>query len=373
MRVIIAASGLGHINRGMEIWATELAYGLRRSNVSVYLFKGGGRRESYIEYVLPCLKRNSLTLAGKYNIIPNSLRLCIEEVTFSFPLTALAKMLDVDIIHITQLFPLLVLLKRKKWIRSQIIFMNPGSLPKIEHIYVQQPAPYYMEKAKELRIDTKNWFMIPSFVDTHKFSPIVKTHLRKKLGIPEDAFVILSVGAITKRHKRMDWLIREVAKLNSYSKRKVFLMLTGQRENETEEVVRLGKKLLRDHIIFLLNVPHERMPDVYISSDIFVLSSCPEAFGLAFLEAMASGKPAIGHNYPVTKWIIGDGGDVVDMTKEDELAKIIKRYVIDEDLRREKGEKARERVEKMFSLDKVIRRIIYMYNRISDENDSCCI
>src|SRR5664279_5454245 len=55
LRIAIACSGLGHVNRGIESWACDLAQGLTRYGIDVTLF--GGRTEGAIRG-LPTLRRD---------------------------------------------------------------------------------------------------------------------------------------------------------------------------------------------------------------------------------------------------------------------------------------------------------------------------
>ena len=365
MRVLIAASGLGHTNRGVENWAKQLATALAEQGGLEVLLAKGSNGESHNEWVLPCVRRDSLLLGGKDSPISWRCRLAVEETTFSFPLAILAKTKNIDIIHTAQPFPLLYFCKRKGLIESEIIFTNQDFLyPKLGGIYVQQTAPHHLMEAQNLCIDASKWFMIPNFVDTEEFNPNNRSPLRAELGIPENASVILSVGAITKRYKRMNWLIEETYRLKQTHKEKIFLLIVGELEDETKEVINMGRSLLGDSVRFLWNLPHEKMAEIYAISDLFVMCSAPEAFGIAFLEAMASGKPVIGHDYPVTKWIIGDGGDTVDMTKKGELARVMELYILDGKLREKKGRVARNRSEELFSRDKIINQILQMYHRV---------
>ena len=129
----------------------------------------------------------------------------------------------------------------------------------------------------------------------------------------------------------------------------------------------MGKKLGGNRIKFLSNVPFEKMPQLYASSDIFVLASLNELdefFGVVFLEAMSSGKPVIGMAHPVTKWIIGDGGENIDMSIGGNIAITLKKYITDASLREEKGRLARIRVQELFSLDKAVEKAIDIYKRV---------
>ena len=57
MKIAVACSGLGHVARGIESWAADLAQALNDRGEDVTLFKGGGKAESSFERVIPCWQR----------------------------------------------------------------------------------------------------------------------------------------------------------------------------------------------------------------------------------------------------------------------------------------------------------------------------
>ena len=52
-------------------------------------------------------------------------------------------------------------------------------------------------------------------------------------------------------------------------------------------------------------VPREQMDGYYRAADVFALASLQEAFGLAYVEAMAHGLPCLAHDQPVTRFVLG--------------------------------------------------------------------
>jgi glycosyltransferase involved in cell wall biosynthesis len=93
-----------------------------------------------------------------------------------------------------------------------------------------------------------------------------------------------------------------------------------------------------------------------------------EFFGICFLEAMATGVPCVGHEYPVTKWVIGDGGVCIDMAREGALAECL--AGVTESWILEHGRQARQRAEKMFSKEVVIAQMIGMYREVAANQSS---
>jgi phosphatidylinositol alpha-1,6-mannosyltransferase len=78
-------------------------------------------------------------------------------------------------------------------------------------------------------------------------------------------------------------------------------------------------------ICFAGAAPPEELPDYYRLSDVFVMPSTGEGFGIVFLEAMASGIAAIGGNRDGSLDPLADGalGRVVDPGDGEELAAAI--------------------------------------------------
>jgi glycosyltransferase involved in cell wall biosynthesis len=99
-------------------------------------------------------------------------------------------------------------------------------------------GPMY-EEALKFGLQGDRLFLIPYGVDTDRFSPmtqLLRAETRQKLGIPKDAKVILTVGALKREHKRIDYMIREISELDE----KVWLLAASQ---VTEKLPLLKRKL----------------------------------------------------------------------------------------------------------------------------------
>lgn len=142
--------------------------------------------------------------------------------------------------------------------------------------------------------------VIPNGVDLEKFSPKVG---KRVIDLPRP--IVLAVGAAIKS-KRIQDTIRAVASLKNAS-----LLVVGTGPLEIEEDL-LGKKVLGSRYQ-RLKVDHQDMPSIYRTSDIFTL--CPdssEAFGIVYLEALASGLPCVVTNDASRREILGDVGIYVN-------------------------------------------------------------
>ena len=100
------------------------------------------------------------------------------------------------------------------------------------------------------------------------------------------------------------------------------------------------------------------MPEVYRGADVFTLPSWErEAFGLVYLEAMASNLPVVAPDDESRREIIKDAGILVGVTDVDLYAKALK-----EAAEKNFGDKPRRQAEK-FSWDKISKEYIEVANK----------
>ena len=376
MKIGIASSGVGHVDRGMETWAISLSHALYNRNINVTLFRGKGPKINEYDVVLHCLRRG--THAAKFLGNLNSFggwRMGLgsdhdfEVATYGLHLIYHMRQNKFDLLHIQQskLAILLLNARRLGLISVPFLFGNGQKvsarwLDKIP--YVHCLSPYGKKELTDQIGERPHWSVIPNFVDTLKFSPGDKHSARIKAGLPPEGFVILTVGIIEKNVKRMDYVINEVNHLKGLVDSPVYLVMAGAPREDTKELRAMGKALLGDRFILLIDVHMDNIPNLYRSADVFVLGSFREAFGIVIIEAMACGVPVVSHNFPVIKWVVKDGGDCADLSINGALSTVLRQYALNEPLRKRKGELARRRVIRTFSEDVVVANIINMYDEI---------
>ena len=116
---------------------------------------------------------------------------------------------------------------------------------------------------------------------------------------------IISVGRMNNSQKRFDRLIDAFAAISSkYPNWHVDIFGDGNLQNTLEQQIeRLG---LKDKII--IHQPTSNIYDEYLCSELYVMSSDFEGFGLVLVEAMACGVPVISTDCPFgPSEIIEDG------------------------------------------------------------------
>ncbi|QDU38399.1 D-inositol 3-phosphate glycosyltransferase [Maioricimonas rarisocia] len=362
------SSGLGHIARGVETWADTTATALHDRGTDVTLFKGGGTADRPFEKVVRCAQRYAWlaeTLAkwtpGWTWHIGCGSPYDVEQTTFAAGVLGTLRREHYDVVHLQDPWLAYLLEQTRALHGAKVILGNgteepPEFLAKFEHI--QELTPYYLERHGDL--GDRKWFAAPNFIDADRFRPGDPAAARRAMGLPEDAFVVLSVAALNRSRKRLDWIIREFARADMPA---AVLVLAGAEEPETADLVEEGRQLLGKRLVVRTNVPFDEMPQVYHAGDVHVLGSLQEVMGISLVEAMASGLPCIGHCWPATEWVIGDGGSIVDMQQPGNLAGELQRYR-DEEFRHERGQAARRRVENVFSIDAVITQYLAMYRTV---------
>lgn len=225
----------------------------------------------------------------------------IEGETFAY--AALAPLLDgeFDIIHCLEQEVCNVVYAHRHIFRQppKILWSNGGAIPAADQPrcdFVQEHSAYNLRHSRRGKA-----FVIPHGVDTKRFHPGVSSNFRVRYGIPSDAFLAISVGTICYWHKRMDYVIREMASLPG-----AWLLIVGQESADSPAIKALGQELMGERIVFA-TLPHDALPQAYAAADVFVLGSLHETFGIAYIEAMAMGLPVICTNHPNQRSIVQEG------------------------------------------------------------------
>ncbi|RYY08135.1 MAG: glycosyltransferase [Sphingobacteriaceae bacterium] len=323
MKVFLICTGLGFVNRGYESFTRECFDALKNTkDFELYLIKGGGKSFDN-EIVLSNLPRRKKAAQLLEKIFPFD-AYTIEQITFCLSLLPLIISKKPAVIYYSdfELGTYLWHLRKHLKFKYKLLFSNgaPNGPPFKTEDHVQQLLPVYLEQAIQQGAPATMQTLLPyGFdIDIKERLQVIsqKETTRSKLGFSPAQKIILSVGAVNNHHKRMNYLIEEVAKLGS----EFYLVILGQFEAETLELMQLAKSKLPDRFI-IKSVPFEQVKEYYIAADYFVLASLNEGFGRVLIEALSYGLPCIVHDYINAKQVLGNYADYIDMRKPDELQK----------------------------------------------------
>jgi len=116
---------------------------------------------------------------------------------------------------------------------------------------------------------------------------------------------------------------------------------------------------------FIGHVDNKKISGYYKTADVFVMPSLVEAFGVVFLESMASGTPVIGSNVGGTKELIEHykNGLLVDPNNSDQLAEYILKLLSDRELRARVINEGYETV-RNYDMNNMIEETIDFYSKL---------
>jgi glycosyltransferase involved in cell wall biosynthesis len=149
--------------------------------------------------------------------------------------------------------------------------------------------------ALELETPAEKTEVVGNGVDTGVFQPVDRAAARFRVGLPEHAKVLISVGGLVER-KGMHRVIDCLPALLGRHPELHYLVVGGAspegdlRAELEAQVARLG---LTGRVHFLGEIPPEELKWPLSAADVFVLATRNEGWANVFLEAMACGLPVV--------------------------------------------------------------------------------
>jgi len=212
--------------------------------------------------------------------------------------------------------------------------------------------------------------------DVTRFSPdAVHEEVRRRLlGARWRDRVILSVGNLVER-KGHDTVIAALSRIASRIPDVCYVVAgEGPYRATLESLAR--QTGVQDRVIFTGRIAERDLPLYYQTCDVFVMPARVrpaehdvEGFGMVFLEAGACGKPAIGGRSGGIEDAVADRetGLLVDPADGEQLAAAIEAVLLNPDLARSLGDRARERVVARHSWQHVGARVARMLDDVVAE------
>ncbi len=149
---------------------------------------------------------------------------------------------------------------------------------------------------KDLGVESRKIEVIPNGVDTERFQPLGSEEMRRRLGLPSDRRIVLSVGYQLER-KGFHILIDAVPAIRDRFQDVLVVIVGGParwgQDYSAEIERRVQDQRLEDHVRLVGARPPEELPEWYSASDLFVLLSSREGCPNVLLEALSCGLPAV--------------------------------------------------------------------------------
>lgn len=197
-----------------------------------------------------------------------------------------------------------------------------------------------------------------NFVDERVYHKKNANHLKKEYGIDENEKVIIHVSNFRKV-KRVPDVVRAFSLIRKHLPAKLLLVGDGP---EMTVVSRLVTELgLSDDVRFLGK--QDKLDELYSISDVKMLLSEKESFGLVLLEAMACGVPCIGTTIGGIPEVIEDGktGFLCELGNVEEAANKTLRILTDKHLHMYMAKQAVQTVYQKFYSGQIVQQYEDIY------------
>jgi N-acetyl-alpha-D-glucosaminyl L-malate synthase BshA len=208
----------------------------------------------------------------------------------------------------------------------------------------------------------KDIYVIPNFVDTKLFKPNSDCTYRKNIAAKGEKILVHTsnfrqVKRVTDAIKIFDNVQKEIPS-------KLILVGDGPDRSECERLVR--QLNLVDKVKFLGK--QDGLVEILNASDVFLIPSQSESFGLAALEAMACGVPAVSSSVGGLPELIGhnESGYIAEIGDIERMTKYVIELLTNEKKYRIFSQNARERAVNKFDIDKVVPIYEDYYQKILD-------
>jgi glycosyltransferase involved in cell wall biosynthesis len=212
--------------------------------------------------------------------------------------------------------------------------------------------------------------IIPNGIDMSEFKVLpTKESLRERYPTLKDKKIILFLGRINWK-KGMDILSKAYGKLAKV-RDDVHLLIVGNDENNYEKKVRgwLEDEGILDRVTFTGMLTGEEKLETFCGSDIFVLPSYSENFGMAVIEAMACGIPIIISNrVGVHREVERSKAGLVIRPDSGELYNAMANLLDGRGNFLRMKERAKRLVEERFSIERIVDKMIEVFGEIINGN-----
>jgi 1,2-diacylglycerol 3-alpha-glucosyltransferase len=213
--------------------------------------------------------------------------------------------------------------------------------------------------------------VIPNGIDLTPFENKISEEkiqeFRERFNIPSNAKVLIFVGRLGKE-KSVDAIVENFSRIvKKYPD--TFLLIVGdgpEKKNLKTQVKELG---LKNRVIF---TGYLKWPDevvlAYNSSDIFVIASHTETFGVVLVEAMACGLPVVAYADDAFRDIVKNGINGFLIGSKDRLHEGIESLLSSDELMKNMSVASIE-IAGSFTMEKHVKKTIALYETVLNSRD----
>jgi len=225
----------------------------------------------------------------------------------------------------------------------------------------------FLKKATIETFDFDEIEVIPNFICPNHYMKTPDAPLRSELA-PNGEKLLIHVSNF-RAVKRPADCIDILAKAREAGEN-ARLVMVGDGPERSAVAYRAEQKGVKDYAIFVGK--QANIPDYLGVSDIFLLPSELESFGLAALEAQACEMPVIATRIGGIPEVVNDGesGFLSDVGDVEKMAADTIKLLRDDDMRHAFGQRGRELAVERYSTEKIIPQYIAFYEKVLNKTHS---
>jgi glycosyltransferase involved in cell wall biosynthesis len=181
---------------------------------------------------------------------------------------------------------------------------------------------------------------------------------------PPREFTILHVGH-SGFYKNIEAILRALPLIQQRLERPVRFSKVGGHFTPAQEdlIAKLG---ISRSVESLGTLSDNSLAEVYRTSDVLVMPSLHEGFGLPILEAMASGTPVVASNRGSLPEVVGDAGLIVEPDDIEAIAGAVVRLITDSQLRADMIARGIDRA-RQFTWERTAQLTLGVYRAVAAE------
>lgn len=206
--------------------------------------------------------------------------------------------------------------------------------------------------------------VIHNGIDVRRIDEADASSIREELGIAPDDFVFGTVARLdlTKDTITLMRAFAAVTLPRRDPKLKLLIVGDGEERARLEEFV----KMLNLNRTVIFTGMRRDVPQLLKAMDVFTLSSLSEGMPLTVLEAMAARLPVVATDVGALPELVGEGktGFLVPIRHAVAMADKLEEFLANRQLAKSFGEAARQKVEREFALEQMLRSYAELYQSV---------
>jgi colanic acid/amylovoran biosynthesis glycosyltransferase len=220
------------------------------------------------------------------------------------------------------------------------------------------PTQFCRAALTHLKCPEEKLIYHPNGIDCQKF--------RKTIEYKTVTDITITTVARLHEDKNLSFALDIIYNLIYQNKTKLYYNIVGEGPQRYLIEKEIEKMLLQNNVVLHGELPQDEIIKILNETDIFLLTSRKEGFGVVLLEAQAMNIPVVAANVGgVGEALIhGKTGFLFPLNQPQEAVKRLIELIKDKALRQKMGQEARKFVEFHFDANELNKRLIEIYSRL---------